>query len=199
MRVHYLLIAIIVPYLIGSVPFAVWIGQIFYKKDVREEGSGNAGATNVYRVLGLYPAAIVFLLDGAKGAAAVLLCRSFHVGFPWITVAALFVMLGHAFPLYARFSGGKGVSTAAGILVLVNPAAFLLALFVFGLIVWNFRLVSVASISAAGVAFITVLVQLFFFRENWTAVSITGLLLMLILISHRTNLRRLKSGKELKI
>ncbi len=195
---NHLFIPVLFPYFIGSIPFAVWIGQLFYGKDVRKEGSGNAGATNVYRVLGLFPAITVFFLDAGKGAVAILLCRSFQPDFPWVVLAAFFVVLGHIYPLYVEFSGGKGVSTAAGALAVVSPLSFFLGLCAFAVIVWRFRLVSAASIIGAATAFATAFIGFLFFRGLISTVIIAGLYLILILISHRSNIRRLRDGTELR-
>ncbi len=193
------LISVLVPYFIGSIPSAVWAGRFLAGKDVRISGSGNAGATNVYRVLGIRPAIFVFVLDFCKGMLVVWVCWKWNLSFPWIIVAASFVVLGHVYPFMAGFFGGKGVSTAAGVLALVDPLALIVALIVFGLIVWRFRLVSAASLTAGGVAFLTATAQIIFLNGSWVPVAVTGVFLAMILVTHRANLLRLKSGLEPRI
>ncbi len=194
-----LLISVLFAYFIGSIPSAVWVGYFYSGKDVRNNGSGNAGAANIYRILGIGPAIVVFLLDFGKGALVIWLCLEFNLSFPWLIVASLFVMLGHIFPVLAGFSGGKGISTAAGVLVLVDPLALAVALVLFGLVVWRFRLVSAGSITAGSVAFLTTIVQAAFLNGQWTPAAITGLFLAMILSTHRSNILRLKSGQEPRI
>ncbi|NOZ13500.1 MAG: glycerol-3-phosphate 1-O-acyltransferase PlsY [Acidobacteria bacterium] len=198
MMLNYLFLPVLLPYLIGSIPFAVWTGQVFYGKDVRDEGSGNAGATNMYRVFGIVPAIAVFLLDAGKGTAVILICRSFQLGFPWVVFAAFFVVLGHIYPLYAGFSGGKGVSTAAGVVAALSLLSFFAGLCAFVFIVWRFRLVSAASITGAIAAFMIAFADFLFFGGLVSTVAITGLYLILIIFSHRSNIRRLINGTELR-
>lgn len=199
MLLEVVLISVFVSYFIGSIPSAVWAGHFFAHKDVRKTGSGSAGATNTYRMLGIGPAIVVFVLDFCKGILVVWLCWKWNFSSPWIIAAAFFVMLGHIYPVMAGFSGGKGVSTAAGVLALVDPSALIVALIVFGLIVWRFRFVSAASITAAGVAFLTASVQMVFLSGPWMAVAVTGLFLAMILVTHHANILRLKSGLEPRI
>ena len=192
-------IAILVAYGIGSLPWAVWVGYAFSGKDIRNGGSGNAGATNTYRMIGIGPAVIVFLLDAGKGALVAWLCWTWKLSAPWMIVAGFFVMLGHIYPVFAHFSGGKGISTAAGVLSLVDPLAFFVALVLFVFILWRFRVVSAASLTAGAVAFLTAMAQMIFLGDPWMPVAVTGLFLAMILSTHRDNIRRLKSGTESKI
>lgn len=192
-------ISVVAPYLIGSIPCAVWVGHFFSGTDVRNVGSRNAGATNIYRMLGIGPAILVFLFDAGKGALVVWICWKLNLSFPWVIPAAFFAIAGHVYPVFAHFSGGKGISTAAGVLALVDPLALLLALILFVLIVWRFRLVSAASLTAASVAFLTTISEMILLRDPWIPVLITGLFLVMIIYTHRSNILRLKSGQESKI
>jgi acyl phosphate:glycerol-3-phosphate acyltransferase len=192
-------IAILVAYVIGSLPWAVWVGYAFSGKDIRNGGSGNAGATNTYRMIGIGPGIIVFLLDAGKGALVAWLCWTWNLSAPWMIVAGFFVMVGHIYPVLGGFSGGKGISTAAGVLSLVDPLAFFVALVLFVFILWRFRVASAASITAGGVAFLTAMAQMIFLGDPWMPVAVTGLFLVMILITHRDNIRRLKSGTESRL
>src|SRR6202140_3267399 len=121
------LIAIpIVAYLLGSIPFGLLLTKLFGGGDVRQAGSGNIGATNVARVVGPLPGILTLLLDSAKGAVAVwLAARSSNDSAMWMVIAALAALIGHCFPVWLKFRGGKGVATAAGGFLVLSPAALL--------------------------------------------------------------------------
>ncbi len=195
-------ILIIVAYLLGSIPSAVWIGKKFYGVDVREHGSHNAGATNTLRVLGKRAALPVFAIDMLKGFAAVMLSHlsAYETGAPALfnlkiaLVAA--AVLGHIFPVFAGFKGGKGVATLAGSVLGVYPAAVLLCLATFALVLALTHYVSLGSITA-GVAFPIYLVLVF--GETYPPLIIFGCVIAVLLIfTHRKNIKRLLSGTESK-
>ncbi|MBP9037825.1 MAG: glycerol-3-phosphate 1-O-acyltransferase PlsY, partial [Candidatus Cloacimonas sp.] len=143
-------IMLLFAYLWGSIPVGLIAGKIFYHKDIRNEGSGNIGATNALRTFGTVTGLIVLLLDMTKGFIPVILAISLlEKGSPFIALTALFVILGHIFPLYLSFKGGKGVATAAGAFLALTPLSLLTALLTFIIVVAVFRYVSVASICAA--------------------------------------------------
>ena len=140
----------IAAYFLGSIPFGLILAKLFGGADVRKAGSGNIGATNVARVVGPIAGILTLLLDAAKGSAAVLLAaRLTNENATWMMVAAFFVLFGHCYPVWLKFSGGKGVATAAGIFLALSPYALLGALLLFILVVVYWRYVSLGSIAAA--------------------------------------------------
>lgn len=195
------LIAIpIVAYLLGSIPFGLLLTKMFGGGDVRKAGSGNIGATNVARVVGPLPGILTLVLDTAKGAAAVWLAARFsNESATWMTIAALAALLGHCFPVWLKFHGGKGVATAAGVFLMLSPLALLGSVIVFILVVAFWRYVSLASISAA--AAMPLLVYLLWAPHHAPPLSVTfGALAAAILIiyKHDANIQRLVDGEEPK-
>ncbi len=194
-------IEIILAYLIGSVPTSVWVGKLFYGIDVREHGSGNAGATNTIRVLGVKAGIPVMLVDVFKGWLAVMLVHIFpETGFSPDNVIytemalAVAAVLGHIFPVYVGFRGGKGVGTLAGVAIALYPVALLVVLGVFILVFLATRYVSLSSITAAlifpvAVVFITG-------QHNPGLVALALLVAVFVPVTHRKNIRRLFKGEE---
>ena len=188
---------IVVAYLIGSVSFAVVISRVFSLPDPHSYGSGNPGATNVLRTGNRAAAALTLFGDGAKGWLAVFLAKQFIPGIePWLLAAvALAVFVGHLFPVFHRFAGGKGVATAAGIMLAVDwrlAAAALAVWLLFTLIV---KISSVSSIAAAVVA---PLVGFYLFGNQpvaWVFVPIA----LLLIWRHKGNIERLLAGRETTI
>src|SRR6266850_3223382 len=139
-----------VAYLLGSIPFGLILGKLFGRGDVRKEGSGNIGATNVSRVAGPLAGILTLLLDGAKGAVAVLVAgRYSNDSAMCMVIAGLAALVGHCFPVWLRFKGGKGVATAAGVYLALCPPAFLGGLMLFLLVAGLSRYVSLGSVAAA--------------------------------------------------
>ena len=197
---------VLVGYLFGSIPTAVWVSKAFFGKDVRDHGSGNAGATNVFRVLGWKPALFVVLVDVAKGVVPTMMTPIWfaETGLESVMVqliAGTAAVLGHCYTCFARFRGGKGVGTAAGMLAVLYPIALPICLLVFIVTVWRTRFVSLGSILAAVTLPVTqVVLILFFGREVSTTLLAIGILLVpFILFTHRGNIRRLVAGTENKI
>ncbi len=195
------LLGIAAAYLIGAVPWALWLGKAMRGVDVREHGSGNLGATNVYRVLGPGPGLLVFALDLGKGALGVIVCAAIAGdGFPGGRSAAgiagaVAAVVGHVFTVFARFRGGKGAATTAGALLAVAPVASLCALAVFVVTLAISRRISVGSMSAA----VAVSLALWFLPAARTgrATAVLGTLVAgLVLVRHVPNLRRLLRGEE---
>jgi glycerol-3-phosphate acyltransferase PlsY len=187
-------------YLLGSIPFGLILGKLFGGKDVRKTGSGNIGATNVVRAAGLPAGVLTLILDTAKGAAAVLLAAklSDHSA-TWTMIAGLAALVGHCFPVWLKFKGGKGVATAAGVYLALCPAAALGAVIVFLLVVLTWRYVSLGSISAA--AAMPLLVYFLWAPPHAPPLVITfGTLAaaLLIVYKHKGNLKRLVEGAEPK-
>lgn len=188
-------------YLLGSIPTAVWVGKIFHHIDVREHGSGNAGATNVMRVLGVKTGIPVLLIDMLKGWFAVYLIhfqnKIVFGSEAWMLVAislGIFAVVGHIYPVFAGFRGGKGVATIAGVCIALHPLATLSALAVFILILIIWKYVSVSSISA-GLSF-PVWVILVFQSEFLSLWIFSGLAALLLIYTHRANIKRLIKGEE---
>ena len=203
----YSISALILAYLFGSIPTAVWIGQAFYNVDVREYGSGNAGATNTFRVLGKKAGIPVMLLDILKGWTATNLAYvigvattgAYHsIAFTNYELAlGIAAVMGHLFPIFAGFRGGKGIATLFGMILAINLPASLLCVFVFMATLFITRYVSLSSIMAGfaypiGVTFI--------FPVYIKSVIIYGMCIcILILVTHQKNIERLLKGKESKV
>jgi glycerol-3-phosphate acyltransferase PlsY len=187
-------------YLLGAVPFGLVIARLFGGRDVRKAGSGNIGATNVARVIGPAAGFLTLLLDAAKGWAAVWCAGHYtHGEFSVMALAGFFAMLGHCFPVWLRFRGGKGVATAAGVFAAVSPSAMLAALILFLLVVGFWHYVSLGSIAAA--AAIPLLVYLLWAPHFAPPanITITSLAIAaLIIFQHRGNIARLARGDEPK-
>ena len=182
-------------YLLGSVPFGYILLRIFRGQDVRQTGSGNIGATNVARsspVLGI----LTLLLDALKGAAAVAVTRAlFPDQMMLAAIAALFAILGHAFPVWLRFRGGKGVATGLGSFLMLAPKIVLIALGIFVVMVFAFRYVSLASIVT--VALFPLLAWLLKEYGNTPVVLVfMAAASALIIAKHGSNIRRLLAGTE---
>jgi glycerol-3-phosphate acyltransferase PlsY len=190
----------LVAYLLGSIPFGLILAKLFGRGDVRKEGSGNIGATNVARVAGLLAGILTLLLDGAKGAAAVLLAgRYSNDSAMWMMIAGLAALLGHCFPVWLKFKGGKGVATAAGVYLALCPPAFLGGLILFLLVAGFSRYVSLGSVAAA--VAMPLLMYFFWASHHAPPLVITfGALTvaMLIVYKHDGNLQRLVQGAEPK-
>jgi acyl phosphate:glycerol-3-phosphate acyltransferase len=195
------LIAIfIAAYLLGSIPFGLLFTKLFGGGDVRNSGSGNIGATNVARVVGPLPGIITLLFDAAKGAGAVWLAARFsNESAMWMVIAALAALLGHCFPAWLRFRGGKGVATAAGTFLMLSPLALLGSVILFILVVAFWRYVSLGSISAA--ASMPLLIYFLWAPHHAPPLAVTfGALAAaaLIIYKHDANIQRLLQGEEPK-
>lgn len=189
-------------YLLGSIPTSVWVGKWFYNVDVRNEGSGNAGATNTIRVLGWKAGIPVFLIDILKGYLACWLMLYF-VPESWTydakvyaqIVAGVFAVIGHALPVFANFKGGKGVATLFGAGIALYGWAALVPLVVFVIVVALTKYVSLGSIIGA-ITFPIVVVG--FKITNPGLIALSVFIALFILWTHRTNIQRLVKGKENK-
>ncbi len=187
-------------YVLGSIPFGLILAKLFGGTDVRKGGSGNIGATNVARVVGPVAGILTLILDVAKGSAAVLLAAELsQVSATWMMIAALAALVGHCFPVWLKFKGGKGVATAAGMFLVLCPLAFLGSVILFVLVVAFWRYVSLGSISAA--AAMPLLMYFFWAPRHAPPLVITfGSLAaaLLIVCKHAGNIRRLAQGVEPK-
>ncbi len=191
---------IIIAYLLGSCNWSVWIGRWFYGIDIRNYGSGNAGATNMMRVLGRWPGLAVFVLDTLKGFAAVKLVylSPRHVGdIETMLLLGIFGVLGHIFPVFTNFKGGKGIAILLGIIISIHPGAVLMVVATFVIFFLSFRIVSLSSILAA---FSFPIWLIFKYQENSTILMIFSFaLVFLVLLTHQKNIESLLQGKEQKL
>ncbi len=199
-----IILSIIAAYLLGSIPTAVWVGKTFYGVDVRNEGSGNAGATNVIRVLGLKAGIPVLLVDVLKGYFAVILVRQIvHATggadiSPLIEIiAAAAAVIGHTLPVFAGFRGGKGVATLLGVGFGLFPYAAWVALAIFAVVLASTLYVSLGSITA-GVTF-PFFVAFVFPPPHWTYMILAVMVALFLPWTHRKNIRRLLNGTEPKM
>jgi glycerol-3-phosphate acyltransferase PlsY len=189
------LLLIIGGYLAGSVPTGVILAKLFATKDIRQEGSGNIGATNVYRVLGARLGVLTLVGDVLKGVIPVLLSRIWLGEDQWIAAVALSTFLGHLYPLFLKFRGGKGVATALGIFIVIAPLAVACAAGIFVVVAVIWRYVSLASLVASGL-------MPFFLGFTGGSPFYVGLGLVvgcLIFYRHKDNIKRLREGVEKKI
>ncbi|TVR74838.1 MAG: glycerol-3-phosphate 1-O-acyltransferase [Marinilabiliales bacterium] len=190
-------------YLLGSVPNAVWIGRVFFKTDVRNHGSGNAGSTNTLRVLGYKAGIPVLLLDILKGFLAV---KMIHLTFYYIPetgqyinfqlLLGLAVIIGHIFPVFANFRGGKGVATLIGVILAIDPVSMLICLGVFLVTLIVTKYVSLSSM-IAGLSF-PVLVIVVFNTTTSSLVIFSMIVFVLLLFTHQKNIERLVRNEESK-
>jgi glycerol-3-phosphate acyltransferase PlsY len=190
----------LIAYLLGSIPFGLIVGTLFGGKDVRTVGSGNIGATNVSRVAGPFAGMLTLFLDAAKGSAAVVLAaRVTGDSATWMIIAGLCALVGHCYPIWLEFKGGKGVATAAGIFLVLSPWVLFLALAVFTLVVVFWRFVSLGSIAAAAAI---PLLMYFLWAPGHApplAISFGSLAIsLLVLYKHDANMQRLVEGTEAK-
>jgi glycerol-3-phosphate acyltransferase PlsY len=203
MNNFYLLLEILLAYFIGSIPNAVWIGKLFYHTDVRQHGSGNAGATNVIRVLGYKAGIPVLLMDVFKGWAAVQIIFIFpHPGLSedfitYVRICMAFAaVLGHVFPIFAGFKGGKGVGTFAGVAIALYPLDLLIILGLFIIILALTRYVSLASV-ICGISF--PLIVIFITRQQHPGLIILSFVAAFFIpFTHLKNIKRLIRGQENK-
>lgn len=180
----------IAAYLLGSVLFAPMVCRLWHLPDPRSLGSGNPGATNVYRAGGWVPAAVTLALDALKGAIPVWLGHALGLGPVALAIVALCAVTGHMLPLFARFQGGKGVATAFGAGLALAPVTTLVLASIWSLVMWRWHISSLASVTAAVAGpIISALVEP-------TALPLFGLLTLLILVRHRDNLIRLAQRRE---
>jgi glycerol-3-phosphate acyltransferase PlsY len=200
---------IVASYLLGSIPFSFLVVKVAAGKDIRALGSRNVGATNVARTVGRGPGILALLLDITKGFAAIALAR-WVVGRPgwpfpaepgplhshefWIALAGLIAILGHMYPVWLRFHGGKGVATAAGVFLALNPIVLLGSMIVFAIVLLVSRFVSLASIISA--ASFQVLMSFLVSDAPFWRIVITIAIAMAVITKHHSNIARLAGGTE---
>lgn len=197
-------ILILIAYLIGSIPTSVWISKAIFNIDIRDYGSGNPGATNTFRVLGSKWGSIVMIVDVTKG----IIATSLYIFIPYyltnelartnfMIVLGMASVIGHIFPIWAGFRGGKGVATILGMALAIQPIVALLCLLVFLFTLITTRFVSLSSL-IAGVAFMVLI--LFIFNEKETMYRYFAIIVaFMVIITHQKNISRLLNGTENKV
>lgn len=204
---HPVLVSIVLSitaYLLGSIPSSVWIGKWFYSIDIREHGSGNAGTTNTFRILGTFPGILVFIIDIFKGFLSVSLI---HFAYQYIPATVGYVnfelllgslvVLGHIFPIYVGFKGGKGVATLLGVVFAIHPIAALITLLIFALILIITKYVSLSSM-IAGLMFPFLII--FVFKETIISLILFSIIIsVLLIVTHQKNIARLLAREENKV
>ncbi len=198
MPIHFLGL-VVLSYLLGSIPFGLVVARVLKGPDPRGLGSGNLGAANLYRQLGLKGGGLTLLGDALKGAAPVLLARFWLISPPWHEAAVALVgaaaVLGHIFPLYLGFKGGKGVATALGVVLALCPLAGLSLLGIYLAALYQTRIFSISALIAAWLS----PVALGLFSASKADLLLAGALSGLILVRHRENLKRFFRGEEPRI
>jgi glycerol-3-phosphate acyltransferase PlsY len=189
------LLVVSIGYLAGSIPFAFLAGRYFRGVDIRRIGSGNVGAANVLRSTGALTAVVVMLLDAAKGAGAVFFAQRLAPGDAAPAAAGIAAVVGHVYPIWLRFRGGKGVATAAGAFAVLTPLALAPAAAIFVATVWATRFISLGSIVAT-LALGPIALAL---GASGAVVGAAGAVALLIVFRHRTNIGRLLAGTERRI
>ena len=189
------IIGALVAYLLGSIPSGLWVGQYFFQKDIRQFGSGNLGSTNAFRVLGKKAGSVVLFLDVFKGFLAMVLAMTVFkqesLSPLWI---ASFAVIGHTFPLFASFKGGKAVATFAGMILAYQPLLLL-----YGLIIFLALLAITRMVSLTAMVTITAGVFLSLLFNDWTLTAFALAIDIFIIYRHRANIQRILNGTENKV
>lgn len=184
----------IIAYLLGSIPTGLIVGKIGYKKDIRNFGSGNLGATNTFRVLGIKAGIIVTLVDILKGTLAAVLPVLFAAEDVYPLAVGVLAVIGHMFPVFAKFKGGKAVATSSGVILGVNPLLFVIMISTFLLILYLSKYVSLASMLTGIVTIIVTIIQ----RELGLFI-VTTILTIFVIYRHTANIKRILNKTEPKI
>ncbi|MFB1080984.1 glycerol-3-phosphate 1-O-acyltransferase PlsY [Jeotgalibacillus sp. JSM ZJ347] len=187
-------IIFIIAYILGSIPSGLWIGKAFYKKDIREFGSGNLGATNTFRTLGKKAGIVVTIMDILKGTAATLTPLLFNMP-DMMLLAGIISVIGHIFPIFAGFKGGKAVATSSGVVLGYAPILFVLVVIVFLIVLKLSKYVSLSSMAAALFGILYCLI----FTNDVFLTLIVGVMAVFIVIRHKDNISRIKNKTEPKI
>lgn len=184
----------LISYLIGSISGSLTISKLFFNEDIRKKGSGNAGTTNTFRVYGKKYARIAFFIDILKGILAVFIASLFNTEYG-IYLAATSVVIGHCWPIFYNFKGGKGVATSFGVNLYIVPIAALVQFVVFTIINYTMSFVSLASILSMISA---VIVTLLLYIKNTPLIITIILNTIIVIITHKDNIKRLKNKEESK-
>ncbi|PWU68761.1 glycerol-3-phosphate 1-O-acyltransferase PlsY [Gracilibacillus dipsosauri] len=187
-------IFIVIAYLLGSIPTGLIVGKVGFKIDIREHGSGNLGATNTFRVLGIKAGIIVTVCDILKGTLAAVLPVIFHAEQVYPLVVGLFAVLGHIFPIFAKFKGGKAVATSAGVILGVNPLLFIIMICSFLIILYISKYVSLSSMVTGIITIIVTIIQ-----QEVGLMIVTSILTIVVIYRHKANIKRIINKTEPKI
>jgi glycerol-3-phosphate acyltransferase PlsY len=188
------ILLVICAYLVGSIPTGLLLAKAFGGVDIRSTGSGNIGATNVYRTMGPKIGIMTLLGDCLKGVIPIVIAKSLGLPVAWIALIGLAAFLGHVYTVFLGFKGGKGVATALGVFLAASPLAVLVALAIFSLVLYKWRYVSLASITAT--AIMPSLVALI--DRKPVMVLMTLVIAAVVILKHRENIKRLRNGTESK-
>jgi len=189
-------LCILIPYLLGSINPAIIFSRLFFNDDIREHGSGNAGTTNTLRTYGKKMAVLILFLDLLKAVIAVVIGSLILTREMGGAIAGIFVILGHSFPVYYNFRGGKGVACLAGVVLTLSPISFVILISLFIAIVLMTRFVSLGSVMC--VMLWPVIHFAFYPMQAWTTIA-SIVIMVIIVFMHRENIKRLMAGKESKI
>ena len=199
-----IVILLLVAYLLGSIPSGVWIGKLFFKKDIRQFGSGNTGTTNTFRVLGKPAGITVLLMDILKGTLATSLPYLFGLQGVNPLFFGVAAVLGHTFPIFANFKGGKAVATSAGMLLAYSPTFFIYSALIFVICLYLTSMVSLTSMISAVLITLSTIILPFTVPAilptfNWLSTVIAIALTTFIFVRHRENIQRIKNGTESRL
>lgn len=194
-------IILVIAYLLGSIPSALWVGKLLYKTDIREHGSGNLGGTNTFRTLGVKAGLIVSILDILKGTAATLLplLPFFSNTDVHPLILGVLAVIGHMFPIFAQFKGGKAVATSGGVLLAYHWPLFVIMLAGFFIVLKLTKMVSLTSMILAMLGLLYTILYNIFYRVDIPLLIVIILLATFILYRHRANMTRIKAGTEPKV
>jgi acyl phosphate:glycerol-3-phosphate acyltransferase len=184
---------IVLAYLLGSIPSGLIVGKLFFGKDIREHGSGNLGGTNTFRTLGVKAGLVVSIADVLKGTLAACLPLIFEVDLHMLAVG-VFAVIGHMYPIFAGFRGGKAVATSGGILLAYVPILFLFMLIFFFISLYTTKYVSLSSILTAIATFVYAL-----FTRDMPLIAVVAVLATFVVYRHRANIVRIRNKTEPKI
>lgn len=191
---------LLIAYLLGSIPTGLWIGKAFYHVDIREHGSGNTGTTNTFRILGAKAGLMTFIIDMLKGTLATLLPSIMGITTISPLLIGLFAVIGHTFPIFAKFKGGKAVATSAGILLGFAPLFLIYLLIIFFGTLYLFSMISLASVVAAVSAVISAFIFpiLGFLLPHYSFIldCIVIVIASIIIIRHKDNMKRIRKHEE---
>lgn len=187
-------IVIILAYLLGSIPSGLIIGKLFYGKDIREHGSGNLGGTNTFRTLGVKAGLIVSIADVLKGTLAASLPLPLNTDDLHMLLVGVFAVIGHMYPIFAGFRGGKAVATSGGVLLAYIPVLFIFMLLIFFISLYITKYVSLSSILTGIAAFIYSL-----FTQDLPLIMVVAVLASFVIYRHRANIERIRNKTEPKI
>jgi len=199
-------LTILMAYLVGAIPFGIIISRLFGIKDIRNEGSGNIGAANVWRIVGFKAAVWVFIADIGKGAVAILMATAAYNNFDlsfysldlFLAICGAAVVIGHIFPVFLKFKGGKGANTTLGVAAALLPIHSLICVAVFVTVLIVTKYVSLGSIIGAAVLSLSLIFEKLVLGHNVSNVYLvmTSILTVLVIFAHRQNISRIISGNE---